>query len=68
MTKPKRITAKYFKEATGMKPEQDDLERCNCPKAGEITHSMCGWDWRLNLPKFWCADVPLSSQSIGIEQ
>jgi hypothetical protein len=50
---PKAIDAKTFKRATGFAPKDDDLERCNCKKAGEITHSMCGWDYERNLPNFW---------------
>lgn len=49
----KRITAKKFKAATGVAPEQDDLERCNCKRAGEPAHSMCGWDDVRDLPFFW---------------
>ena len=48
-----KITARMFKEATGFKPEQDDLERCNCKKVGKIGHFMCGWDRERNLPRFW---------------
>lgn len=48
-----KITAEKFKEATGCDPEQDDLERCNCDKAGQVLHSMCGWDEKHNLPNFW---------------
>lgn len=34
------ITAEQFAEATGRQPENDDLERCNCDKAGlSVLHS-----------------------------
>lgn len=46
------ITAEQFKEATGHDHEQDDLERCNCQKAGEIGHQYCGWNYARNLPMF----------------
>jgi len=46
------ITAEKFKEATGHDPILDDLERCNCPDAGEIGHSMCGWNHEQNCPQF----------------
>lgn len=49
----RKITAKIFKAATGIEPEQDDLERCNCPKAGQMFHEMCGWNNSDNLPNFW---------------
>lgn len=47
-----KITAEYFKEATGYEPTNDDLERCNCDKAGEPGHFGCGWCEEKNLPYF----------------
>lgn len=47
------ITAKRFKAATGVDPEQDDLERCNCTEAGNLLHQFCGWDNERNKPNFW---------------
>ncbi len=38
------ITAEQFKEATGHEPFNDDLERCNCEKAGQLLHMSCGWN------------------------
>ena len=46
------ITAEYFEKATGHKPIQDDLERCNCPDAGKDGHENCGWNFGMNKPKF----------------
>ena len=46
------ITAEYFEKATGYPPEQDDLDRCNCEKAGQIGHFSCGWDDEHDLPVF----------------
>lgn len=46
------ITAEQFKAATGHEPVLDDLERCNCTKAGQMGHQMCGWNRALNLPVF----------------
>ncbi len=46
------ITKAIFKAATGFDPVNDDLERCNCPHAGELTHSCCGWHKSMNLPQF----------------
>lgn len=48
------ITAEQFEKATGQKSEKDDLERCNCNKAGELGHLMCGWNKTANLPVFMC--------------
>ena len=46
------ITAEQYKQATGEAPENDDLERCNCQRAGTPGHFSCGWNSRANLPVF----------------
>lgn len=46
------ITRETFIKATGRAPIQDDLERSNCPKAGELGHHFCGWNQEKNLPRF----------------
>lgn len=46
------ITAEKFKRCVGVEPESDDLERCNCPKVGEIGHWTCGWDRERDMPNF----------------
>ena len=46
------ITRERFVQATGFEPENDDLERCNCPKAGQAGHHHCGWNTTENLPCF----------------
>jgi hypothetical protein len=50
----KVITAEMFFAATGEHPRNDDLERCNCKKAGQILHFHCGWNSEKNLPVFMC--------------
>ena len=55
------ITAKYFAEKTGNEPVDDDLERCNCKKAGEFGHSCCGWCPAHNLPVFQCGCINLKN-------
>jgi hypothetical protein len=45
-----KITAELFRAATGHDPVNDDLERANCPKAGQLGHHHCGWDHDRNLP------------------
>lgn len=47
-----QITAEKFTQRTGHAPEQDDLARCNCDKAGTIGHQLCGWDEVADLPVF----------------
>ena len=39
-----KITAEQFEKATGRKPQDDDLERVNCPNAGMPGHLQCGWN------------------------
>jgi hypothetical protein len=46
------ITAELFKFYVGHEHEDDDLERCNCPRAGQVGHSMCGWNHKENLPVY----------------
>lgn len=46
------ITREKFIQATGHEPENDDLERSNCTKAGELGHFSCGWDEEEDLPRF----------------
>jgi len=49
-----QITKKLFKEYTGREPENDDLERCNCKKAGLLGHQQCGWCKVRNIPVYEC--------------
>lgn len=37
------VTAEVFEEITGEPPKDDDLERANCTKHGEIGHDDCGF-------------------------
>lgn len=46
------ITEDYFTSVLGRQPEQDDLERVNCPYAGEWGHAHCGWNKVHNRPAF----------------
>jgi len=52
VSEQKTITREKFIAATGFEPEQDDLERCNCPDAGKIGHYLCGWDDETDRPRF----------------
>jgi hypothetical protein len=47
-----KITAEHFTKCVGSPPVQDDLERCNCPQAGELLHQQCGWNKEQDLPVF----------------
>ena len=48
------MTEAEFREKTGRDPENDDLERVNCPFAGSTMHSMCGWCQEHDKPRFYC--------------
>lgn len=54
---PDVITEEYFREKVGRKPEEDDLERCNCVQAGMIGHYECGWCPKCDLPRFECGHI-----------
>jgi hypothetical protein len=43
-----------FEERVGSAPEQDDLERANCPLAGQWGHLQCGICQMHGLPRFSC--------------
>lgn len=60
------ITAIQFKNATGYDPENDDLERCNCPDAGKTGHNSCGWCQIHNVPVFQCACEVIRNEETGI--
>jgi hypothetical protein len=46
------ITRDHFVSRVGRKPENDDLDRCNCKEAGEVGHYYCGWNKEKDLPVF----------------
>ncbi len=48
------MTADEFIKKTGSKPVQDDLERVNCLKAGQMGHWSCGWCQECDTPQFEC--------------
>ena len=47
-------TVKEFEAAMGRPPEDDDMERVNCPDAGKILHTCCGWCEDCDRPMFAC--------------
>lgn len=49
--KQMNMTAEQFKALTGFEDTQDDLERVNCPKAGQPGHESCGLN-SYGLPRF----------------
>jgi len=54
MPKQKKITASEFLRLFGRRPEQDDLERINCPNAGQTRHWHCGVCPECNKPRWEC--------------
>ena len=49
-----KITKEKFIELTGVEPEHDDLERTNCPLAGQVGHRSCGFCQKCQKPVFMC--------------
>lgn len=54
------ITAADFRAAVGRPPQDDDLDRANCPLAGQPGHWFCGWDHDRNLPVFMTGKMDTS--------
>lgn len=48
-------TAEIFKARVGRDAEDDDLDRCNCEKAGQPGHEDCGI-CEHNMPLFECQE------------
>ena len=48
------MNAQEFEAKTGRAPEQDDLDRVNCTKAGRLMHRHCGWCDDCEKPRFEC--------------
>lgn len=53
------ITEEIFISSTKYPPEGDDMERVNCPLAGQPGHLNCGWNYTKNLPAY---SVPTSAE------
>jgi hypothetical protein len=52
------ITAERFRAAVGSEPRLDDLQRCNCPQAGQFGHWYCGWCEDCDKPRFCVRTLP----------
>ncbi len=48
------MNEKEFEEIAGFPPDNDDLDRANCPHAGEIGHYQCGICDNCKKPRFLC--------------
>jgi hypothetical protein len=57
-----KITREYFIARVGHEPINDDLERCNCDKAGTFGHWGCGWNEEHDLPQFMVGLPEISSE------
>ena len=51
------ITKKQFKKATGYEPKDDDMERVNCVRIGDVGHISCGWCNNHKKPRFVCGCI-----------
>jgi hypothetical protein len=45
------MDAEEFRARLGVEPEPGELDRINCPQAGEIGHATCGWDPAAKRPR-----------------
>ncbi len=52
MVEPRVITPAEFEAAVGRPPRGDDMDRVNCPAAGDFGHWSCGWNDAAGLPEF----------------
>lgn len=60
----KKITAEEFEKLFGRPPFEDDLDRVNCDKAGDVGHWMCGWCLEHGVPKLKCGTSGSFSVSV----
>lgn len=51
------MNAQEFEARTGYAPVDDDLERVNCDRIGEIGHQQCGWCEQCKGPRFQCGHL-----------
>lgn len=54
-TTTRPIDADTYTAATGRPPQDDDLDRANCDRAGDLGHLACGWDTTRNIPGYAAA-------------
>ena len=52
-----------FEKRFGVKPVDDDLERANCQKVGEIGHFQCGICDEHNKPRFMCGCIKTNAKA-----
>jgi len=53
----KKITKEQFFKMVGSNSINDDLERCNCNKVGQLGHWSCGICEKCNKPRFICGHI-----------
>ena len=53
-----------FEKATGRLPEDDDLERAFCERAGDIGHMQCGWCLNHDKPRLECGCLIYKNKEI----
>lgn len=54
-TTTRPVDADTYTAATGRPPQDDDLDRANCDRAGDFGHITCGWDTTRNIPGYAAA-------------
>jgi hypothetical protein len=48
------VDERAFEGLVGRPPVDDELERLNCPHAGELDHQLCGWCDEHETPAWEC--------------
>ena len=48
----RKMTYDDYVKIVGVPPIDDDLDRVNCGKVGQVGHEMCGWNPLTQRPRF----------------
>lgn len=56
------MTRATFKQITGQHPKEDDLDRANCLRAGEVGHHSCGVCSNCSMPRFIGCDCAVMQE------
>jgi hypothetical protein len=62
-----KIDALTFERKAGHYPANDDLERANCPNAGSIGHTSCGWCHDHDKPQWECQECAYIKMRVAQE-
>jgi len=60
------VTPEEFTAAYGREPQQDDMHRVNCSRAGNLGHSQCGMCEKHHMPRFMCGCLFINQRMVAI--